>query len=497
MPVRRDRTPAGPRRPVTRVNALLSGSRWRRHDHDPVRTGGQPDHPPRGPADPQASRRGFLGGAALIGAALAVNPWGYLVRPASAYDTVCGTDAGLQRRLFRVLLHDQRRQPTPARRTRSSAAGGRPTTRRSVAASARYYIDCNAYRGDDAWQCRCASGTCDQRRVACNQFRYGQCSLQIPQSTTGPVVCRMVSCTPPWQQFAGVCTSSQRHRQPHRHPLGALQRPGPDRRPGRRRAGHRRRCGSPGGRWTSTSPPPRSRSRSTSTASVSAGSPPGCRGTMSTAALRDPGQHGFDITVPAGCRTAPRRHLRDQRRRRGHQHVAGHPHRRGRPPPARSPSALWTRVTAGPDGTLRVPGWAFDPDAAGDRDPGRRLPERRGRRPGSPPAGRGRMSARAWASPAITASTSPSTVPPGDHDVAVFASTSAAAPGTPLAIRSVRGAGSAPVGHLDCGGRHRRGRPADRAGPTTPTARTPRSRSRSTATTSASRGSRRAGTART
>ena len=73
--------------------------------------------------------------------------------------------------------------------------------------SARYYIDCNAYR-DGAWQCRCAEGTCDQRRVACNQFRYGQCSLDVPASNTGPVVCRMVSCTPPWQQFGGTCTSS-------------------------------------------------------------------------------------------------------------------------------------------------------------------------------------------------------------------------------------------------------------------------------------------------
>ncbi len=73
--------------------------------------------------------------------------------------------------------------------------------------SARYYIDCNAFR-NGAWQCRCAEGTCDQRRVACNQFRYGQCSLDVPASNTGPVVCRVVSCTPPWQQFGGTCTSS-------------------------------------------------------------------------------------------------------------------------------------------------------------------------------------------------------------------------------------------------------------------------------------------------
>jgi hypothetical protein len=44
--------------------------------------------------------------------------------------------------------------------------------------------------------------------VACNQFRYGQCSLDVPASNTGPVVCRMVSCTPPWQQFGGTCTAT-------------------------------------------------------------------------------------------------------------------------------------------------------------------------------------------------------------------------------------------------------------------------------------------------
>jgi len=45
------------------------------------------------PRPPSPSRRGFLGGAALVGAALAVDPWGYLVRPANAYDAVCGSES--------------------------------------------------------------------------------------------------------------------------------------------------------------------------------------------------------------------------------------------------------------------------------------------------------------------------------------------------------------------------------------------------------------------
>ncbi len=152
------------------------------------------------------SRRGFLGTAALVGAALAVNPWGYLVRPASAYETVCGSEAGCADgySVFCCTINNGSNTCPP-----NSFIGGwwKADNSSFCGGSARYYIDCNAYR-NGAWQCRCAEGTCDQRRVACNQFRYGQCSLDVPASNTGPVVCRMVSCTPPWQQFGGTCTSS-------------------------------------------------------------------------------------------------------------------------------------------------------------------------------------------------------------------------------------------------------------------------------------------------
>ena len=40
---------------------------------------------------PRSSRRSFLVKTAVVGSALAVNPLGYAVRPASAYDLVCGT----------------------------------------------------------------------------------------------------------------------------------------------------------------------------------------------------------------------------------------------------------------------------------------------------------------------------------------------------------------------------------------------------------------------
>ncbi|HEX8768244.1 MAG TPA: twin-arginine translocation signal domain-containing protein, partial [Jatrophihabitans sp.] len=154
----------------------------------------------------RTSRRGFLGGAALVGAALAVNPWSYLTRPASAYDTVCGADANCYSgySVFCCTINGGRNSCPP-----DSFIGGwwKADNSSFCRGSARYYIDCNAYR-DGRYACRCNQTTCDRRLVACNQFRYGQCNTQIPWSSTGPVLCRMVTCTPPWVQFGGTCSSS-------------------------------------------------------------------------------------------------------------------------------------------------------------------------------------------------------------------------------------------------------------------------------------------------
>ena len=154
----------------------------------------------------RASRRGFLGGAAVLGAALAVDPWGYLTRPASAYDSVCGADntCGAGYSVFCCTINGGSNSCPP-----DSFVGGwwKADNSSFCGGNARYYIDCNAYR-DGRYSCRCNKTTCDQRLVACNQFRYGQCNTQIPWSSTGPVLCRVVSCTPPWVQFGGTCSSS-------------------------------------------------------------------------------------------------------------------------------------------------------------------------------------------------------------------------------------------------------------------------------------------------
>jgi hypothetical protein len=60
----------------------------------------------------------------------------------------------------------------------------------------RYYVDCNALPGSEfPGGCRCAHGSCDNQRVACNVFRYGQCNTEVGGVTA--VVCRMVVCENP------------------------------------------------------------------------------------------------------------------------------------------------------------------------------------------------------------------------------------------------------------------------------------------------------------
>jgi hypothetical protein len=72
---------------------------------------------------------------------------------------------------------------------------------------ARYYIDCNAKPGY-TFHCHCNQTNCDHRYVACNVFRYGQCNTQISGVTA--VVCRQISCTPPWILYKGHCSSTSR-----------------------------------------------------------------------------------------------------------------------------------------------------------------------------------------------------------------------------------------------------------------------------------------------
>jgi hypothetical protein len=152
------------------------------------------------------SRRKFLAAATLTGTAIAVDPIGFLTRPQSAYATVCGPDSacGDGYTVMCCTINSGRNTCPPHtyrggwwKADRSSYCGGH----------ARYYIDCNALPSY-AGHCHCNRTTCDRRRVACNVFRYGQCNTQVPGVSA--VVCRQITCIPPWRLYPGKCTSSSR-----------------------------------------------------------------------------------------------------------------------------------------------------------------------------------------------------------------------------------------------------------------------------------------------
>ena len=160
----------------------------------------------------RTSRRGFLVRAGLVGTALAIDPKGYVLRPGTAYAAVCGPGAGASSgwTVFCATINNGVNACPPG----SIAAGWWKADGASLCGGrARYIIDCNArcsrcstpgaragICSSSCWSCSCTSGlpgTCDQRKVCCNAFRYGQCNQEVRQ--VGGVHCRVVSCTPPWQ----------------------------------------------------------------------------------------------------------------------------------------------------------------------------------------------------------------------------------------------------------------------------------------------------------
>jgi hypothetical protein len=152
----------------------------------------------------RASRRSFLAAATLTGTALAVDPWGYLTRPQSAYASVCGPGASCGAGWSAMCCSiNQGHNTCPP----NTYAGGWWKADRSsfCGGHARYYIDCNAKPGHH-FTCHCNQTNCDHRYVACNIFRYGQCNTQIHGVTA--VVCRQISCRPPWELYPGHCGRS-------------------------------------------------------------------------------------------------------------------------------------------------------------------------------------------------------------------------------------------------------------------------------------------------
>jgi hypothetical protein len=151
------------------------------------------------------SRRGFFGRVAVVGAALSLDPVSFATKPASAYASVCGTNASCADgySVFCCTINNGGNFCPEG-----SFLGGwwKADNSGFCCGGPRYYLDCNVSCGTpSSCGCETSSATCDNRLVACNQFRYGQCHLEI--DCYGPVLCRLVTCTPPWV-FDPSCTSS-------------------------------------------------------------------------------------------------------------------------------------------------------------------------------------------------------------------------------------------------------------------------------------------------
>ena len=171
----------------------------------------------------RVGRRGFLAGSAVVGSALVTTPVQFALRPGTAHAAICSCSGssctcgslccdGYTE--FCCTISGQNSCP-PGTLTGgwwkvdgSSYCGGQ----------ARYYVDCNAQCGScgcgangicsgacSGTGCGCARGSCGNRKAGCTGFRYGQCHQNV--ACLGPIVCRVVTCVPPWQSDAACGTA--------------------------------------------------------------------------------------------------------------------------------------------------------------------------------------------------------------------------------------------------------------------------------------------------
>lgn len=195
----------------------------------------------------RTSRRSFISRSALAGTALATVPVAYVLKPGTAYAAICrcnnqdcdcsaGCCDGYTE--FCCTLTGENTCPTDTVPAGWWKVDGSSFCTSSGAAGPRYYLDCNAIpsgpcgaggvtRATDMCDCSCADGDCGNRKACCTAFRYGQCNQSI--SCLGPIVCRVVTCTPPWR-FDPTCTTATATDNNTRfHHRPCLDRPTPDR----------------------------------------------------------------------------------------------------------------------------------------------------------------------------------------------------------------------------------------------------------------------------
>lgn len=197
------KSPAPP--PAAPSEATTHGSPARDRDDDTTWTQRAVDSVTRFLDRSGLTRRSFLTRTAMVGSALAVDPTGLLLRPQSAWASVCGEANECHQgwSAFCATINNGANECPDGSFT---AGWWKIDNSDFCSGAARYIVDCNEIPPQGSkCSCRCANGECDRRRVCCNDFRYGQCNTQVAGTT--PVVCRVVLCTPPWR-WDDDCTST-------------------------------------------------------------------------------------------------------------------------------------------------------------------------------------------------------------------------------------------------------------------------------------------------
>ncbi|HEU5112141.1 MAG TPA: twin-arginine translocation signal domain-containing protein [Acidimicrobiia bacterium] len=171
--------------------------------------------------DTRTSRRGFLRRAAMVGTALVAAPTAYILRPGSAYGAVVPSQCSGGARCndgwtdFCCNIHGVNTCPPGD----VVAGWWRAEGNTFCDGRSRYYMDCNSAScggcscggsgtcSDSCVNCNCQCNhdNCNERKVCCTRFRYGQCNNQLP--CIGPITCRVVTCVPPWE-WDSTCTTT-------------------------------------------------------------------------------------------------------------------------------------------------------------------------------------------------------------------------------------------------------------------------------------------------
>jgi hypothetical protein len=183
--------------------------------------------------DRRVGRRGFLVRTAVVGSALATSGLDYVLKPQTAYASVCGSGSSCSSGWTAMCctINSGVNQCPPG-----SFAGGwwKADGANLCGGKARYYVDCQAecthcgchggaFCAPHCQNCRshCAQGSCDKRHVCHNVFRYGQC--ERGRHCSGPVLCRAISCTPPWK-WLDCSSASATDNQTRDHSASCLSR---------------------------------------------------------------------------------------------------------------------------------------------------------------------------------------------------------------------------------------------------------------------------------